>query len=302
MTAKKPEEVPEWKKKHVEEVKEMLEQPVSGLIELKGLPSTQFQEIKKKLRGQAQIKVTRKTLIERAIKKAKKENIEKLKEHLEGPIGVISSEKDPFILYKTLKNNKSKSKAKTGKEVEKDIVIKKGPTSLQPGPVLGDLQKVGLPAQIEGPKIVIKKDKVLLKKGEKITGDIAGALNTLGMKPLEIGINTKILLENGQLYTPEQLNIDEEAFMNQLTLAAQQAVNLSVEAGYPTKQSIEIMIAKAGQHALNLALEANIITKETIELEVNKAGAQANSLYTLLKNKGYEQNPKKDEDQEDKGG
>lgn len=280
--------VPEWKKKDVKEIEEMAQKPVVGIITLKGLPAAQFQEIRKDLREEADIKVSRKTLIKRAFENSGREGIKELEKHLEGPCGIISSEENPFKLYKSLEEKKSRSRAKVGKEVEEEVKVPEGPTSLQPGPILANLQKAGLPAQIKEGKIVINKDTVLLEPGDEITEEIAAALNTLDMKPLEIGIEPKALLEEGTVFTPDQLHIDVEETLQNLAAGHQQAINLSVESGYFTEESIEIMIPKAVQQAMNLSLEADIYNEETIEKKLGISESKAKALYSQIKQKGYE--------------
>ena len=61
---------------------------------------------------------------------------------------------------------KTAAPAKPGDIAPEDILVKAGDTPFKPGPIVGELQKAGIPAAIEGGKIVIKKDKVLVKKGE----------------------------------------------------------------------------------------------------------------------------------------
>ncbi len=280
--------VPEWKKQTVKKIKEMAEKPVVGVIDLENLPSKQFQQIKKDLRGEAEIKVARKTLIKRGLEKSENEDAEKLEKYLKGPCGIIASEKNPFKLYKTLEDKKSKAKAKPGKKVEEEIVVPKGPTGLQPGPILSNLQQAGLPAQIKEGDILINKDTTLLEPGEEITEEIAAALNTLDMKPLEIGIEPNALMEEGNVFTPEQLKIDIEETKQRLANSHQKALNLAVEASYYTPQTTEIIITESAQKARNLAVEADIYTKETIEQQINQNHAKAKSLQSQLKEKGYE--------------
>lgn len=280
--------VPEWKKETVKKIKEMAEKPVVGVIPLKGLPSKQFQEIKKELRGEADIKVARKTLIERGFEKADRKGIEKLQEYIEGPCGIIASEKNPFKLYKSLEDKKSKAKAKPGKKTEKEIIVPKGPTGLQPGPILSNLQQAGLPAQIKEGDILISKNTTLLEPGQEITTEIASALNTLDIKPLEIGIEPIALLENETIFTPEQLHIDIEEIKQSISNSHQEALNLAVEASYYTKESVEIILSKASQEAINLAIESGTYTKETIEQQISLTNSKAQALLSELKKEGYE--------------
>ena len=93
------------------------------------------------------------------------------------------------------------------------------------------------------------KDKVILKAGGNVSSDLAAALNLLKMEPVEIGLSLVALLEKSNVYTKEQLFVDLDKALDDLSLAVSYAFNLSINSGYPTKQTIEFMLAKAYQEA-----------------------------------------------------
>jgi len=280
--------VPEEKKKEIEKLQKILnEKDIIGIIDLEKLPSSQFQAIKKKLRGTADIKVTRSLYIRGALEQTKDEKKKKLLDYVQGPVGLIFTKENPFKLYKFLKNNRSKAFAKPGQIAEKDLVVPAGETDLPVGPALSELKMAGVNCKIDKGKIAVAKNSVLTKKGEKVTEQVAAALSKLGIKPMQIGITLKAVYEDGVVYTPDVLDINEEEFMQNLQNAYMSAVNLSINTGYPTKQTIELMIQKAFTEAKNLAVNANIMTKETSELILAKAFSKMNALKTTLQSKGY---------------
>ncbi|NJE77451.1 50S ribosomal protein L10, partial [Thermococcus sp. ES12] len=143
-----------------------------------------------------------------------------------------------------------------GVPVPRDVVVPAGPTPLSPGPVVGEMQALGIPARIERGKVTIQKDTVVLKAGEIITPQLANILNKLGIEPLEVGLNLLAAYEDGIIYTPEVLAIDEEEYINMLQQAYMHAFNLSVNIAYPTAQTIEAIIQKAFLNAKSVAVEA----------------------------------------------
>ena len=280
--------VPEIKKKEVEKLEKILDKKdIIGIIDLEKLPSSQFQAIKKKLRGTAEIKVTRSLYIKKALEKVRDEKKKKLIDYVKGPVGLVFTEENPFKLYNFLKKNRSKAYAKPGQIAEKDIIVPAGETSLPVGPALSELKIAGVNCKIDKGKIVVAKDSTIIKKGEKVTEQAAAALSKLGIKPMDIGIALKAVYEDGVIYTPDVLDINEEEFMNTLQNAYMSAVNLSINAGYPTKQTIKLMIANAYSKARNLAINANIMTKETTDLILAKAFNKMNALKATLASKGY---------------
>ncbi|WP_457752605.1 50S ribosomal protein L10 [Thermococcus sp.] len=260
--------VAEWKKKEVERLAEIIKShPVVALVDVAGVPAYPLSKMREKLRGKALLRVSRNTLIELAIKKAAKElgkpELEKLVDYIQGGAAILATEMNPFKLYKLLEESKTPAPAKPGVPVPRDVVVPAGPTPLSPGPVVGEMQALGIPARIERGKVTIQKDTVVLKAGEIITPQLANILNKLGIEPLEVGLNLLAAYEDGIIYTPEVLAIDEEEYINMLQQAYMHAFNLSVNIAYPTAQTIKAIIQKAFLNAKSVAVEAGYITKET---------------------------------------
>lgn len=265
--------VPEWKVKKVDEAKQfLLGQPVVGIVDLQNLPSAQMQEIRKKLRGKADIRIYKLEILRRALAGTGLATLEK---YIAGPTGIITSSENPFALYRLAKKNRSKAAAKAGAVAQKDIIVPAGETDLPAGPVLGDLKIAKIDVKLEKGKVVVAKDSLVAKKGEAISERAANALNKLGLKPVEVGLNIKAVYENGEIYGAEILDIDEEQFMRNLRGCHAAAINLSVAAGIVNSVSVLLLIQKAAQNARALALSANIITPETVLGMISKAAAQA---------------------------
>ena len=262
--------VAEWKKKEVEELTKIIKSyPVIALVDVAGVPAYPLSKMREKLRGKALLRVSRNTLIELAIKRAAEElnnpELEKLIDHIQGGAGILATEMNPFKLYKLLEESKTPAPAKPGAVVPHDVVIPAGPTSLAPGPLVGEMQALGIPARIEKGKVSIQKDYTALKAGEVITDQMARILNALGIEPLEVGLNLLAAYEDGIVYTPDVLAIDENEYINMIQQAYMHAFNLSVNTAYPTSETIEAIIQKAFLGAKNVAVEAGYITKETVE-------------------------------------
>jgi large subunit ribosomal protein L10 len=249
----------EPRKEKIEAVDKLAEQikayPVIGVVNLYKTPASALQKIKKELRGKATIKVAKRSIMLRALEKAGKSN---LKDSVTGYPGIILANINPFKLYLFLQKKKTPASAKPGDTATKDIEVKAGPTDLPPGPAISTLTKVGLPAKVEAGKIAIAKDKVVLKAGEKVTLDLASALQLLKLEPMEIGLNVMVIEDSGTVYSKEQLFVDEEKLVNDIQLAIHNAFNLSINADYPTKETIGFMLAKAQMNAKQLATEAKI--------------------------------------------
>ncbi len=271
-----------WKTENVKMLSESIRTSrVVGIVSISGLPAPQFQQIRKKLNGVAQIHVSRAKLIKLALVEAEKDvkGLSQLEELVSrDQTAVICSNQNPFALFRTLAENRTRLAAKGGEIAPDDIEIKAGDTAFKPGPVVGDLQKAGLPASIEGGKVVIKKDKLLVKKGEVISPVIASALTKMEIFPLTASLDVKAMFEEGLLYRKEILDVDQTQFLAELALASRQALSLAVKGGYFTPESVKVMLGDAHKNAVNLSVNADIPTKETVKFLLSKASAQASAL------------------------
>ncbi|MDE1866510.1 MAG: 50S ribosomal protein L10, partial [Thaumarchaeota archaeon] len=86
------------------------------------------------------------------------------------------------------------------------------------------------------------------------------------------------------VYNQEELIIDVEKYREAFARAHQEAMSLSIEIGYVTKENVNAILARAAQHARSLAIESGYLTEETRKQTLQKAHAQATALAGKLKN------------------
>ncbi len=271
-----------WKVQAVEEIKKIFTtHPVFALVSFRGVPSGQMQKIRREFRDFATIKVTKNTLLEKA-EKALGGDYEKVLEFLGDQVAVVATELNPFKLYKKLEETKVPSPLKPGQVSPVDVVVEKGPTSFPPGPIIGDLQAGGIPAAIEKGKIVIKETVTVVKAGEVVRPEVARALELLEIKPVKVGLDVRMIYENGLIFTPDMLAIDTEKIAEDFANAYRNAINLAVNAAYVTPETAEILIAKAVMDARNLAINAVIFEKDVIEDLILRAHSEMLALASHL--------------------
>lgn len=252
---------------------EIKSHPVTGMADLSGLPSKELQEIRKALRGTAKIVVTKKAVITRALESSAKPGIGKLTEDVHIPALILSSE-NSFKLHRKISRSKSKTYAKAGDIAPYDLIVPAGDTSLPPGPAISDLQKAGVKSAIMGNKIVVREDSLVAKKGDAITDVVAGVLQKLDIKPMEIGMNVVAAYEGGVIFRKDVLAVSEEEYVSNVQKAYRQAFNLAYNANIFIKEIIPTKLFDAYTKSLNLAINANIINEETIAPLLAKANLQ----------------------------
>jgi len=257
-------------KKKIEElikIKELIKKyKVISIVDLTTLPSSNLQAIRNKLRDKIEFRVTKKSLIIRAIDEVKEKDLSKLKPYLENSIpALLFSNEDPFRLFRLIKDNKTNAPAKPGQLAPADLTIQAGPTPFTPGPIIGELGAVGLQTSVEQGKIVIKKDKLVVKQNEVIKPEVASILAKLGVEPIEVRMSVLGIYDNGIIYEKSVLDISQEEYINNIKLAHFQALKLAEEIGYISKDNVESLLIKAYRNALVLSKELKLETTESPE-------------------------------------
>lgn len=241
--------VSEEKKKLVVELLNLIKNKKTILIaSIKDIPSSQYQEIVKKLRGKAIVKVLKKNIIFRALDSSGNEAVKKLRNHIKENIAILFSDIDAFELAAELISKKSPVKAKSGQEAVKDIEIQEGPTDLIPGPAITELGTLGIQIKIEKGKIHIKEPKIIVKEGEKISAIAADIMNKFNIKPFSVGFIPLAVFDTkeGKLYL--DIKINKEETLKEIKTAFGKALGFAVEIGYISDDTIKFLIRKAGTH------------------------------------------------------
>jgi large subunit ribosomal protein L10 len=215
------------------------------VVNIKGLPSKQFQDIKKAVREQVDIQVFKKNIMQRAIEKFGKESIIPLEEKISENCAIAISDMEGYELAGILAQKKTPVAAKAGQEAPEDIEIKAGPTDLVPGPAISELGAVGLQIAVEDGKLSIKASKVIVNKGQTINAEVASVLQKLNVLPFTIGLDPVVIYDVQEEKIYSDIKIDsEEAAMN-LSSAAGKALGFAQKIVYFCKETIGYLLAKA---------------------------------------------------------
>ena len=252
---------------------------VVGIVNMENLPAAQLQVMRSTLKKQkVSIMMARKRLLHRALEGSKKDNIAHLIEKMKGMPAVLLTSSNPFSLYSTIQKNKSESSAKPGQIAPRDLIVKAGPTTFAPGPIISELAAVGIKTKVDQGKLAILQDTVIVKEGGVISQKVAETLKRLDIKPMEIGLDLVAVWENGVVFAAKQLHIDEAEYARDITQAAQWAMNLAIEAAYPSVDTIELLLQTAQRGARSLSIEQGILTDQTADEILAKAEREALSV------------------------
>jgi large subunit ribosomal protein L10 len=276
-----------WKKDRVSEiVKDMKESQVVAIVDLHGIPGQQIQAMRAGLRGHVKLRMTKNNLMLLALEEAAKSKpgIEALKGQIDGQCAIVVTDMNPFKLYKKLEATMTAAPAKAGQLAPMDIIVPKGPTKFGPGPIIGELQKIGIPAAVEAGKIAVKKDTTLVKSGQPIPANVAAMLPKLDILPMIVGINLRAAFEDGTVYKKNVLAIPDDYYSTMFATAAYNARGLALGIAYCTKDTIRPLVARAFREAMGLSVTAAIPTKDNIEILIAKADSH---MLAIASRSGY---------------
>ena len=269
----------EEKSGEVEAIKELLQGYKSiGIASLKKVRASQLQELKKNLGEKVYMRVLKNTLMRFAIEGMGKEDLRKLEAYLDGSNVYLFTNLNPFKLALLLERGKIKTTAKSGDIAFMDVVVPAGNTAQPPGPVISQLNAVGLPTRIESGSVWVSKDTLVVRKGEEINERLAGVLSKLGIKAVELGISMRAVLDEGLMIGGDMLKVDVDATRKNIEQSNGEAFALSLSIAYPTKENINALLQTAHQKAFALSLGAAVPSKETIGDLIRKANAEMTSL------------------------
>lgn len=267
-----------WKRDTVNDLVEVLNNGETlAVIDIHGVPADSMIGMRNDLRNNMKIRVAKKRLMRIAWEQAGKD-LDVLEQLFDGaiqPALVSTAEYNSFEVFSELKKTEAGRAAKPGDIASEDIIVEKQDTGMPPGPIVGELNTVGIPAKIMGGSVHIQKQHIALKAGEVFEGDLGMLLGQIGIKPIVTGLRLCGTYEDGVVFSPSTLDIDYEQFGQDLIGMAAGGFNLACNITWITSQTMPTLLAKASGEALAVALEAAIATAETLPHLIGRAHRSA---------------------------
>lgn len=265
-----------------------LKYKVLAVIKMDKVRSTQILPLRKTLKDDVQFFSIKDKIAQKSLEKLELPGIKEIVQELKGQCMLLFTNMSPFKLNVVLAKNKIMMAARDGDIASVDIVVPAKNTGIAPGPMLTEFKEAGIPTKIDQGTIWIAKDSTPVLKGEAVNEKLAIILGKLDIKPVEAGIALYCALEDGFKYAEDEMVIDIEKIRAELIQAHQEAVTLSVEAGYVTAENIRQILSKASQAARAVSTESGYMTDETKEAILQRADAHAKAVASQAK--GYTPN------------
>lgn len=261
--------------------KELKAYSITGIVELNGLPDRLVQLTKNRLKPSTKFIMGRKTLLIKILE-AHAHGKDMVK-GITGTSAIIVSNETPFELYNRFKSNIIKLSAKPGQIAPDDVPIEAGETTIMPGQTVTELKSAGIDVQIQKGKVVIAKDKILVKKGEVINASVAKALHTLEIMPFSAVVDPLLMSDGHLVYSRNVLGINQAKTLTMIADAFRNALSVSMKGGIVNSYTINTLVANAYRNAIALGTEVNLYDSGIIEKVLAKAAMGAASIGSMVK-------------------
>ncbi len=243
-----------------------------AVIDIHGVPAGAMLGMREDLRSNMNIQVAKKRLMKIAWENAGHDftDLEELYASAVQP-ALVQTDMNSFEVYSELKKTEAGRAAKPGDIAPHDIIVEKMDTGMPPGPIVGELNSVGIPAKIMGGSVQIQKTTTVLKEGEVFEDDLGMMLSKIGINPIVTGLRLCGTIEDGVRFEPKTLDLDYEKFESDLISFGAGAFNLACNIRWFTNDTTPTLLAKASSEALAVALEAAIVTTDTLPHFISRA-------------------------------
>jgi len=238
------------------------------VVNVDNVGSNQMHQVRKELRGKAVILMGKNTMVRKAIRNIIHEHpdFEKLLPVVKGNIGFVFTNEDLKEIRDAIKSNRVQAPARAGAIAPVDVFVPPGNTGMEPGQT-SFFQALGIPTKISRGTIEIVNEVHLVKVGEKVGPSEATLLNKLNISPFTYGLTVEHIYDNGNVFTPEVLDITDDDLIENLITGIKNVAALSLEINYPTVASVPHSLANGYKNLIAISLVSDYCLDSVKELK-----------------------------------
>ena len=107
-------------------------------------------------------------------------------------------------------------------------------------------------------------------------------LSKLGINPIEIGLILMGVIDDGQVLSSSELDLDTDGLRNDIIQATSGAFNLACNVQWFSSATMPALLSKASSEALSVALEAGVVNDKTASVIISRANAHAMAIASRL--------------------
>ena len=216
------------------------------------------------------------TMVRRAIRGfiAEFPEYERLLPHVKGNVGFVFTNADLKEVRDRIMSNKVAAPARAGAVAPCDVYVPAGNTGMEPGKT-SFFQALGVPTKIARGTIEITTDLKLVDAGNKVGASEATLLNMLNISPFTYGMGIAQVYDQGQVFPPSVLDIDDDQLLASFSSAINTIVTISLAVGYPTLPSVMHSLINCYKNVISVALVTEYCFPEIEELKDRIANPDA---------------------------
>ncbi|KAK7205851.1 ribosomal protein L10-domain-containing protein [Myxozyma melibiosi] len=209
------------------------------IVGVDNVSSQQMHEIRKSLRGEAVILMGKNTMVRRAIRGflADFPEFERILPFVRGNVGFVFTNADLKTIRESILSNKVAAPARAGAVAPMDVWVPAGNTGMEPGKT-SFFQALGVPTKIARGTIEITSDVQVVSAGSKVGASEATLLNMLNISPFTYGMVIAQVYDQGQIFSPEILDIEESTLLASFSSAIAAVTAISLATNYPTLPAV----------------------------------------------------------------
>ncbi|KAA0717392.1 60S acidic ribosomal protein P0 60S ribosomal protein L10E [Triplophysa tibetana] len=248
-----------WKSNYFIKIIQLLDDfPKCFIVGADNVGSKQMQAIRLSLRGKAVVLMGKNTMMRKAIRGHLENNpaLERLLPHIRGNVGFVFTKEDLPEIRDLLLANKVPAAARAGAIAPCGVTVPAQNTGLGPEKT-SFFQALGITTKISRGTIEIMSDVQLIRTGDKVGASEATLLNMLNISPFSYGLIIQQVYDNGSVYSPEVLDITEEALHMRFLEGVRNIASVCLQIGYPTLASIPHSIINGYKKVLAVAVETD---------------------------------------------
>ncbi|KAI1437551.1 60S acidic ribosomal protein P0 [Xylaria sp. CBS 124048] len=247
----------EKKAEYFPKLKALLEEYKSiFIVTVDNVSSQQMHEVRQSLRKDAVVLMGKNTMVRRALRTfiADSPDYEKLLPYVKGNVGFVFTNGELKTIRDKILANKVAAPARAGAIAPLDVWVPAGNTGMEPGKT-SFFQALGVPTKIARGTIEITTDLKLVESGSKVGPSEATLLNMLNISPFTYGLGVAQVYDEGNVFSPEVLDISEEQLLKSFTSAINTIACLSLALNFPTLPSVIHSIVNSYKKVLAVAVE-----------------------------------------------
>lgn len=259
-TKRTKEEKKEWRSDFTQKLDRLFKEYKKILIvDIDNIQSRQLNQIRRLLRGKAELCFGKKSIIHRYMRSVEDENIKKLIDYVQLNTGFIFTNGDFKPIMEAITASRRKAAAKAGQIAPDDVVIQPFLTNLGPE-MTSFFAALKIETKISKNKIEITRPVNLISKGDKVTPNNATLLQRLEIVPFFYEAVVKAVYDDGKIFDAEVLQVDDERMQKEWDDALSQFTGLALGAGIPVVSAVPHVIVNSLKAMLGLGVVSGIET------------------------------------------